>query len=80
MNHTAYATQKMESYRGHEFTPGGAIEPLNPVEGQAIPQTQAVIEATVNNGETLDRNREEWLEGWMKDIKAFIRNIDVSKL
>jgi hypothetical protein len=68
-----------EHVRGSEFTPGPMEKPAlvdNPMIGQSIP----VVEAQEIHEDPAGKEKEEQLELWMKEIKAFIRSIDVSTL
>jgi hypothetical protein len=49
-------------------------------EEVVVPQVRSDIEAKPADEDTAPSEREEQMEAWMSDIKAFIRGIDISKL
>jgi len=77
-----YEKQKMELldfYRGGELPPG-RMEAEQGMEAPGVNNVQAGAPAVKETPEPDAGARAEWIETWMNDIKAFIRNIDVQSL
>lgn len=53
--------------------------PEKPAESFAVEQTQTAVK-TVEGHKTVQKQQDEKLDLWMKNIKEFIRNIDVKSL
>lgn len=68
-----------EYFRGNELSPG-AMETPSRVEAPMTPQTNSAIEGRRADSEALSPEREKELEAWMKEVKTFIRGIDVGSL
>jgi hypothetical protein len=77
MRVSEHSPERVEYYRGNEFSP---IEGHNVIDDVATPQPQANVEAKPAEKEPVSQEREQQMETWMSNIKAFIRNIDISKL
>lgn len=71
-----YNPEQMEYYRNSDFPSANAGGPVEEVVGQ--PRTE--VEGKAVEKDPMSREREQQLETWMTDIKAFIRSIDISKL
>jgi len=71
--------ETMEYLRDNAFALNRNEMPNSP-EGAAFPREQSSARAHNGEEDPVSREHEEKLELWMEDIKAFIRNIDVSKL
>jgi hypothetical protein len=72
-----YSSERFEYYRNNEFS---GIENANAMEDVATPQPRGNVEVKATGKDPVNQEREQQLEAWMSDIKAFIRNIDTSKL
>lgn len=68
-----------EYYRGNELSPG-VVEPPGTMEPPVAPQVHSAIEGKNGEKDAAAKEREERLELWMEDIKAFIRKIDTGSL
>ncbi len=75
------------SIHAEAFTRGaeqqaGALESrgMDVAAPHGMPVTGGAVTGEGIQAEAAARQREEWLEGWMEEVKAFIRNIDVSSL
>lgn len=79
MNVPNYVGHTLEVFKGNEV-PQGAVETPGRVEAPLNSQTSLAVEGTGGEGDRLRAEREKRLELWMDEVKAFIRNIDVSKL
>ncbi len=79
MNERNHASCKDIHYRGSDVA-SSSIEAPQAVEAKAAPQPLSAIEAQLGNSDAAGAEREKQLEGWMENIKMFIRGIDVSKL
>ncbi|HOV88208.1 MAG TPA: hypothetical protein PLM79_17770 [Syntrophobacteraceae bacterium] len=71
--------ETMEYLRDNAFALNRNEMPNSP-EGAACPREQSSTHTHNGEEEPASREREKKLELWMEDVKAFIRNIDVSKL
>jgi hypothetical protein len=72
-----HSPERFEYYRNKEFS---ALDSRNSMEDAATPQPQGNVEGKPTEEDPISQEREQQLDIWMSDIKAFIRNIDVSKL
>jgi hypothetical protein len=72
-----HSPEHLEYYRNKEFS---ALDGRNAMEDVATPQPQGDVEGKPAEKDPLSQEQEQQLETWMSDIKAFIRNIDISKL
>ena len=66
-------------YRGNDLS-GGGIGAANPAETQMPTRTPVNIDVRPDQNDKLSKEREQELESWMEEVKAFIRKIDVNNL
>ena len=66
-------------YRGNELS-GGSIEVPSSEQESSVPQTRSSVEGSNGEDDMMSKEREAQLELWMENVKAFIRQIDVSRL
>lgn len=79
MSTLAYNPEPFGYYKGSDL-PTGAGTGAG-AAGEAKPaQVNGVMESRNTEKESANKERERAIEAWMSDIKAFIRNIDVTKL
>jgi hypothetical protein len=70
-------TEQLDYYRNNAFP---AID-TNDARGEVVvPQVSSEIEVKPAEEDAAGSELEKQMEAWMSDIKAFIRNIDISKL
>ena len=69
--------ERLEYYRSNEFSD---LESRNAMDDTATPHPQGNVEGKPAEQDPVNQERDQQLETWMSDIKAFIRNIDISKL
>jgi hypothetical protein len=69
----------MDFLRGNQVAPGGA-DASNRVESPAYSETRPGVQGNRGEKDGLSKEREEELEQWMEQVKAFIREIDTTKL
>lgn len=66
-------------YRGNDLS-GGGIGAASRGETPLSPRTPVNLEFQSEQNDKLSKEREQELESWMEEVKAFIRQIDVTKL
>lgn len=71
-----YNPEPKDFYRSGDFP---NIDGNSAME-DAVGQSRAEVEGKPVEKDPASQEREQLLEAWMTDIKAFIRNIDTSKL
>ncbi len=79
MNREGLKVMLFELYKGSDFPPGT----VQPNEGIETPVASSVVSGAVARDESEDpmtKEREEKVESWMRDVMAFIRNIDLNNL
>jgi hypothetical protein len=69
--------ERVDYYRSNELP---TIDGHSVMDDAATHQPQGNVEGKPAEKDPLLQEREQQLETWMSDIKAFIRNIDVNKL
>lgn len=69
--------ERLEYYRTNEFS---ELDGRNAGDDMATPQPRGDVEGKPAEKHPLNLERDQQLEVWMSDIKAFIRNIDINKL
>lgn len=79
MKFFAFNPEPLDYYKGNEL-PQNATEPNGSVDTPATHQANGAVDVKPAKDEALHKERERQIEAWMNDIRAFIRNIDVSKL
>jgi hypothetical protein len=72
-----YDVDRFDYYKNNGFP---AVNHSEEREEVLVPQVRTDIEAKPVDEDTARSEREEQMEAWMSDIKAFIRAIDISKL
>ncbi len=72
-----YRPEQADYYRSNAF-PG--VDTGAPGDNALLPEVHSNVEGKHRDEDSASNEREKQVEAWMKDIKAFIRNIDVSKL
>lgn len=70
---------KVDYYRGNELSAGNIEVPSSEQES-SVSQTRSSVEGSNGEDEMMSKEREAELELWMENVKAFIRQIDVSRL
>jgi hypothetical protein len=70
---------KVDYYRGNELS-AGSIEVPSSKEESPVSQTRSAVEGSNGEDDMISKEREAELELWMENVKAFIRQIDVSRL
>ncbi len=71
-----YDANRMDYYKNSDFP---AMEGSGAVE-DAMVQPHAEADGKPLEKDANNQEREQQLEAWMVNVKAFIRNIDISKL
>lgn len=79
MNDLGMSNRVTEYFRDNDL-PQGVIEAPNRVEAPMNPQTSPTVEGERGKAEVVNPEREEQIEAWMEQVKAFIRGIDVTRL
>ena len=72
-----YYPERADFYKNNDF-PG--LEGNSAVDDTMVQQPRSEVEGHPPEKDPGAQEREQQLEAFMTDIKAFIRNIDVSKL
>ena len=79
MNFGLDEIRQKDYYRGHELQTTNMEAPAT-IEGNLPGEKTPQVEATQTEPDAINAEREAQLELWMQQIKAFIRDIDVSSL
>jgi hypothetical protein len=69
--------ENLEYYRNNELS---AIDTGRSDEEAVTLQPQGGVEGKPMQNDPGNQEREQQLEAWMGEVKAFIRNIDINKL
>jgi hypothetical protein len=77
MRTSEYRPEQTDYYRSNAFP---AVDPSAPGDDALLPEVHSNVKGKHTDDDPASNEREKQVEAWMKDIKAFIRNIDVSKL
>jgi hypothetical protein len=77
MKSATHYPESLEYFKNNDFP---TLDTSNPVEDRVFQQANPDVEGKPIEKDSGNQERELQLETWMSDIKAFIRNIDVSKL
>ena len=79
MNCREEMLDKVDYYRGNELSAGSMEVPSGEQES-SVTQTRSSVEGSNGEDDMMSKEREAQLELWMENVKAFIRQIDVSRL
>ena len=79
MNIGGELVEKFEYFRGNELSAASVEAPVN-AQGRTSSQAHSNIEGGNGEEDVMTKEREEQVELWMQNVKAFIRQIDVSRL
>ena len=77
MKAIGYDCEQLDYYKNNALP---AMSNGDEREEVVVPQVRSDIEAKPADDDTVRSEREDRMENWMSDIKAFIRAIDISKL
>lgn len=79
MNFREEMLDTVDYYRGNELS-AGSIEVPSGERESSVTQTRSSVEGSNGEDDMMSKEREAQLELWMETVKAFIRQIDVSRL
>jgi hypothetical protein len=69
--------ERLDYFRSNEFS---GLDNRSAMDDAATPQSPGNVEGKPVEKDSVNQEQEQQLETWMSEIKAFIRNIDISKL
>ncbi len=72
-----YNPDRADFYKGKDYP---TIEGSSTVDGSVAQPHRPEVKGKAPEEDPGAQEREQQLEAWMTDVKAFIRNIDISKL